>query len=132
MNRRQIEHTHLLALTLNTAMVAAYAQREHLSEDSDWAAAHAEKKIATYAALVERLEVHHGIIGEEASQFRMLDSDITNGDLESAGRIRSQILADHVREFARGDELDELIHQLVNHIRELNYVVDTLKEVRGA
>lgn len=112
--------------------MAAYAQREHLSDDSDWAAAYAEKKIATYAALVERLEVHHGINGEEASQFRMLDSDITNGDLESAGRLRSQILADHVREFARGDELDELIHQLVNHIRDLNYVVDTLKEVRGA
>lgn len=130
MNQRQIEHTHLLALMLDSAMVAAFAQREHLSDDSAWAAAHAEKKIATYAALVERLE-GFGFSAGEDSVLRLLDSDIASGDVESAARIRSRMLADHVRQCVRGDGLDEVIHQLRNRIVELNRVVGVFKEVRG-
>ncbi len=69
--------------------------------------------------------------GEEDSLIRLLESDITNGDVESVARIRGLLLKDRVRELARGDEVDELINRLENRAAALNRVVAVLKELRG-
>lgn len=125
MNRRQIEHFYLLVLALDTAVDAAHAARELLSKGSAaaGAAARLKRKAAAYSVLIKRLEAVGGLSGEEDSELRMLDAYIVNGDVESAGRLR--------RRFARGDKVDEVIHQLYNQIVELNHVVSTLREVRG-
>lgn len=131
MNRRQIEHFYLLSLALDTAVDAAHAQREFLSEGSAGAEARVERKAAAYSVLIKRLEAVGGLSGEEDSELRMLDAYIVNGDVESAGRVRRRILEDRVYQLARGDRLDEMIHGLSNQIVELNQVVSTLREVRG-
>lgn len=128
MNQRQLESMSLLARAVDSAMDAATAQRDWLDSDSDEASARAEDKRAAYDELAQYLDTS----GKEDSLIRLLESDITNGDVKSAARIRGTLLKDRVREYARGGEVDELIARLENRAAALNRVIAVIKEVRGA
>ena len=127
MNQRQLENMSLLARAMDSAMKAATAQRDFLVSGSGESAARAEATRATYDELAQELDVS----GEEDSLIRLLESDITNGDVESAACIRGLLLKDRVRELARGDEVGELINRLENRAAALNRVVAVVKELRG-
>ena len=127
MNQRQLENMSRLALTVDSAMEAATAQRDFLVSGSGELAERAEATRATYDELAQELDVS----GEEDSLIRLLESDITNGDVESAACIRGLLLKDRVRELARGDEVGELINRLENRAAALNRVVAVVKELRG-
>lgn len=127
MNQRQLENMSLLALAMDSAMEATTAQRDFLVSGSGELAERAEATRATYDELAQELDVS----GEEDSLIRLLESDITNGDVESVARIRGLLLKDRVRELARGDEVDELINRLENRAAALNRVVAVIKELRG-
>lgn len=127
MNQRQLESMSRLARTVDSAMDAAIAQRDRLVTGSDEAAKRAEDKRAAYDELAQYLDTS----GEEDSLIRLLESDITNGDVEAVDRIRGILLRDRVRELARGEEVDELINRLENRAAALHRVVAVLKESRG-
>lgn len=128
MNQRQLESMSQLARTVDSAMEAVTAQRDWLVSGSDEAAARAEATRAAYDDLAQYLDTS----GEEDSLIRLLESDITNGDVDSAARIRGLLLKDRVRELDRGEEVDELINRLEDRAAALHRVVAVLKEVRGA
>lgn len=125
MNQRQLESMSRLARTVDYAMDAAIAQRDWLISGSDEAAARAEETRATYDELAQYLDTS----GEEDSLIRLLESDITNGDVEAVDRIRGILLRDRVREYARGDEVDGLIERLEDRAAALNRVIAVFKEV---
>lgn len=127
MNQRQLENMSLLAFAMDSAMEAATAQRDFLVSGSGELAERAEATRATYDELAQYLDTS----GEEDSLIRLLESDITNGDVDSVARIRGLLLEDRVRELARGDEVDELINRLENRAAALNRVVAVVKELRG-
>ena len=127
MNQRQLESMSRLARAVDSAMDAAIAQHDFLVSGLDAAATRAEDKRATYDELAQYLDTS----GEEDSLIRLLESDITNGDVEAVDRIRGILLRDRVREYARGDEVDEMINRLENRAAALNRVIAVLKEVRG-
>lgn len=128
MNQRQLESMSRLARAVDSAMEAVTAQRDRLVTGSTEAAARAEDKRAAYDELAQYLDTS----GEEDSLIRLLESDITNGDVESAARIRGLLLEGRVREYARVGEVDEMITRLENRAAALNRVIAVLKEVRGA
>lgn len=128
MNQRQLESMSRLARAVDSAMDAATAQRDFLDSDSDEAAARAEAQRAAYDDLAQYLDTS----GKEDSLIRLLESDITNGDVDSAARIRGLLLKDRVCELARVGEVDELIARLENRAAALNRVIAVIKEVRGA
>lgn len=128
MNQRQLENMSLLARAMDSAMEAVTAQRDFLVSGSTEAAARAEAARAAYDDLAQYLDTS----GEEDSLIRLLESDITNGDVEAVDRIRGILLRDRVREYARGDEVDGLIERLEDRAATLNLVVAVLKEVHGA
>ena len=125
MNQRQLESMSRLSRAVDSAMEAVTAQRDWLVSGSDEAAKRAEATRAAYDDLAQYLDVS----GEEDSLIRLLESDITNGDVDSAARIRGLLLKDRVRELARGEEVDELINRLENRAAALNRVIAVLKEV---
>ena len=61
-----------------------------------------------------------------------MESDITNGDMKAASRIRGILLRERVREYARAGEVDEMINRLESRAAALNRVIAVFKEVRGA
>ena len=109
-------------------MDAATAQRDFLDSDSDEAATRAEAQRAAYDELAQYLDTS----GEEDSLIRLLESDITNGDMKAASRIRGILLRERVREYARAGEVDEMINRLESRAAALNRVIAVFKEVRGA
>lgn len=127
MNQRQLESMSRLARAVDSAMEAVTAQRDFLVSGSTEAAARAEAARAAYDDLAQYLDTS----GVEDSLIRLLESDITNGDVEAVDRIRGILLRDRVREYARGDEVDELINRLENRAAALHRVVAVLKESRG-
>lgn len=127
MNQRQLESMSRLARAVDSAMEAVTAQRDWLVSGSDEAAARAEDKRAAYDELAQYLDTS----GEEDSLIRLLESDITNGDVEAVDRIRGILLRDRVREYALPSEVDEMIDRLENRAAALNRVIAVLKEVRG-
>lgn len=126
MNQRQLESMSLLARAVDSAMDAATAQRDWLDSDSDEAAARAEDKRAAYDELAQELDAS----GEEDSLIRLMESDITNGDVYSVARIRGLLLKDRIRGIARSDEVDELINRLEDRAAALHRVAAVLKESR--
>lgn len=127
MNQRQLESMSRLSRAVDSAMDAATAQRDWLVSGSDEAAKRAEATRAEYDDLAQYLDTS----GKEDSLIRLLKSDITNGDVESAGRIRGLLLEGRVREYARVGEVDEMINRLENRAAALNRVIAVLKESRG-
>ncbi|PZP03794.1 MAG: hypothetical protein DI609_00445 [Corynebacterium urealyticum] len=127
MNQWQLESMSRLSRAVDSAMEAVTAQRDFLVSGSDEAAERAEAARAAYDELAQYLDTS----GEEDSLIRLLESDITNGDVEAVDRIRGILLRDRVREYARGNEVDELINRLEDRAAALNRVVAVLKELRG-
>ena len=127
MNQRQLESMSRLARAVDSAMEAVTAQRDFLVSGLDAAATRAEDKRAAYDELAQYLDTS----GVEDSLIRLLESDITNGDVEAVDRIRGILLKDRVRELARGEEVDEMIDRLESRAAALNRVVAVLKESRG-
>lgn len=128
MNQRQLESMSQLARAVDSAMDAATAQRDWLVSGSDEAAERAEATRAAYDELAQYLDTS----GVEDSLIRLLESDITNGDVESAARIRGTLLKDRVHEYARAGEVDEMIDRLESRAAVLNHAIAVFKEVRGA
>ena len=84
MNQRQLESMSRLARAVDSAIEAVTAQRDFLVSGLDAAATRAEDKRAAYDELAQYLDTS----GVEDSLIRLLESDITNGDVEAVDRIR--------------------------------------------
>lgn len=91
-NSRCCAYTRALDAWLSSAVYAARAQRQYLADKNSHTARMASTQRKHYNTLFE-LMITLGM-DTDTTEIRLIESDITNGCVESVERIRARLLAE--------------------------------------